>query len=419
MKKSTAYILLIVLMVVTIFVACHQQPKTNSPEVIESDTYADFFGSVAKAEGNLSPEVKAAQRDFALRMLKAVHGENPEENVVISAQSISTALGMTYMGAQGQTEAEMAKVLGLEGLDKVAVASGYKQMAEAMTRSGDSKVKNANAIWVDEGFPLVKGFVDVMKGSFQAPVNSMDLQSDKAVPTINGWIKDNTDSMIDKLFTEPFTQDTSVVLCNAIIFDGQWTTPFESNRIFDRTFHGKEDQAVRIMYQDDDYMGKDGEGYRAVMIPYGEDERFQMVGVLPEGDMLSFLDDLDAETYASFFEGYEEQSDVTVGIPVMTLDEKIDLKETLSAMGMPTAFTQEADFAAMGDDLFIGKVLHRAKIEMDEKGTKAAAISAIEAPACAEPPEDPWEFIADRPFLFFIYDSENDLVLFSAKVLEV
>ena len=389
-------------------------PEVTIKPIALPDAVKAVFDEVAKAEANLSPKVQAAQMDFARRMLQAVNDEHTADNVVLSSQSITTALGMTYLGAKGETAEEMAKVLGIQGLDMTEVASGYKKMIAAMIESGDTTVEAANSVWVDKGYPIVPHFTTIVNDAFGADIKDIDLQSPEALPTINGWIEEKTNGMIDKLFDQAFGPADAVVLCNAIFFDGKWTMPFDPEMTIDGKFDGK---PARMMNRTDDIRGKDGEGYRAVMLPYGDDERFQMVGVLPEGDINSFIKDLDAEAFTGLFDDYAIVSNAMVSMPVFKVDEKVSLKDTLRAMGMPIAFTGNADFSNMGEALCISDVLHRAKIEVDEVGTKAAAATGV-VMRCTGVME-PWKFHADRPFLFFIYDSENDLVLFSAKVLEV
>ncbi len=420
MKKRACLLVLLSAMMIIGLVACAPMIVVDEPEPIQtlSVEERECLASIRKVDPTLSPEMQSAQMDFARRMLQAVNDEHKDVNVVISPQSISMALGMTYFGAKEETAKEMAKVLGIEGMDLETVAAGYKAIHSAMNQSVGTKIKNANTIWVDEGFPIVEQFVTTMINAFLAPVEAIDLQGEKALPTINGWIKENTDGIIDKLFTEPFSDFDRLVLCNAILFEGKWTTPFEPERTRDSTFHGQTDMPCHMMGRNDDILGKDGEGYRAILLPYGEDERFAMVGVLPDQDVNDFIDSLDQSSFISLFEGYEIKTNANIHIPVLKVDEQIALSDTLKAMGMIIPFTESmADFSGMGEELFISSVDHRACIDVDESGTKAAAVTAITASSSCV--REPWTFCADRPFIFFIYDSENDLVLFSSKVMTI
>ena len=417
MKTKASIIIILAVALLISCVSCQSAVKPPSVEAPPSEESIALFDTVAKASAGLSSEVRKAQMGFALRMLQALNDEHKDDNVVLSPQSISTALGMTYIGAKGETADEMAKVLGIEGLTMGDVASGYKRMAGALTDSGDTKVENANAIWVDEGFPIVGGFQSTMEGAFLAPVNSIDLQGDKALPTINGWIKKNTNDMIDKLFTEPFGDLDRVVLCNAIFFDGKWTMPFDPECTYDAPFDGKGN--VKMMKSEEPVQGKVGEGYTSVMLPYGDDERFSMVAVLPEGDVNTFIQGLDEDAFLELFKGYEEKDEAIVMLPKFKIDEKVSLKDTLKAMGMVIPFDGErANFDNMGPELSISDVLHRARIEVDEVGTKAAAVTGV-VMKCESAPMDQFIFRADRPFVFFIYDSQEQLVLFSAKVTQI
>jgi serpin B len=167
-------------------------------------------------------------------------------------------------------------------------------------------------------------------------------------------------------------------------------------------------------------MGNKGEDYISVSLPYGEDERFAMVAVLPD-DMDTFTDGLTEESLSGILNTFYEKHEALVQLPVFEMEQKLRLNDALCALGIEKAFSQnEADFTGMSEDdiLFIDEVLHKAKIKVDEEGTEAAAATSVDMALKAAPPTDRFEFIADKPFLFFIVDTENDLVLFTGKVLD-
>lgn len=143
-----------------------------------------------------------------------------------------------------------------------------------------------------------------------------------------------------------------------------------------------------------------------------------MVALLPDENVNHFIENLDTVTFKELFISYEPIHDAMIYLPVFKVDERVPLKEVLQAMGMEISFIENADFSLMGPDLHIEKVVHRAIIEVDEVGTKAAAATGV-VEANESAVEEPWTFNADRPFIFFIYDSEQELVLFASKVVDI
>jgi serpin B len=165
-------------------------------------------------------------------------------------------------------------------------------------------------------------------------------------------------------------------------------------------------------------MGHKGDDYTSVFLPYGEDERFAMVAVLPD-DMDAFLSSLDAQKLNAVLTTFETQQDPVLSLPVFELEEKIKLKDVLRSLGIQKAFTDGADFSPVSDTpLAIDEVLHKARIKVDEQGTEAAAVTAVIIRATGAM-LDRFEFVADKPFLFFIVDTQNELTLFTGRVMDL
>jgi serpin B len=175
-----------------------------------------------------------------------------------------------------------------------------------------------------------------------------------------------------------------------------------------------------MMSSREEVRGYQGEDYVSVRLSYGADERFTMIAVLPD-DMDAFIAGLDEQSFKDLTKVLLPVEDPVVNLPVLEMEQKVKLNDVLIALGMEKAFSpDEADFTEMAgaDILWIDEVLHAAKITVNEEGTEAAAATSVGMTLKAMPLEN-FEFIADRPFLFFIMDTENELVLFTGKVMDL
>ncbi|OPY92086.1 MAG: Serpin (serine protease inhibitor) [Syntrophaceae bacterium PtaU1.Bin231] len=363
----------------------------------------------------LSEDMKEAQLAFQLELLKALSADPGQEdkNLFFSALSLSAALTMACFGAGGQTREEMRDALGYGSMSDEEVAAAHKAILEAWADSGDSDFTSANSIWIDEGFPVKDGYIRAMNDTFSTQVVNIDLQGDGAVDQVNGWVGEATRGMIDQFLDKAQNPlaDVVLVLLNAIYFKGQWTVPFDPKDTREHDFAGTGSaRKVDMMSSRRDCMGYEGQDYRAVLLPYGDDERFAMVAVLPEGELDPFIDGLTPESLHALLTTFEEREGATVMIPRFEMEEELTLNDILIAMGMRSAFGG-ADFSGITDrSIFISQVLHKAKINVNEEGTQAAAASAVFFRESAG-----FQFIADRPFLFFIVDTQSGLILFTGK----
>ena len=360
------------------------------------------------------------QLKFNLALLKKL-GELEGGSLFYSPMSINAAMTMAYFGADGDTQQEMADTLGYGDMDITQVAAYQKYLLQSYVDSGDTAFTSANSIWIDNEIAAKQSYINTMKDVFETQVTNLDLQAAEAADTLNSWIDGATNGMITKLFEEgdDSLSRAMMVLMNAIYFKGEWTVPFDPEKTYDSTFNGAtETSDVKMMSSDETVMGHQGEDYTSVYLPYGKDERFAMVAVLPD-DMASFVGGLTAESLSGILSTFEEQEDPLLQVPVFEMEEKIKLKDALNALGIEKAFTDSADFNLMSDTpLAIDEVLHKAKIKVDEEGTEAAAVTAVVMRATGML-MDRFEFVADRPFLFFIVDTQNDLVLFTGKVCDL
>ncbi len=360
---------------------------------------------------------------FAFDIFNQVNSEDGGENVFISPLSISTALAMTYQGAEGTTREAMANALQLSGLDGEVLNESYKNLLRYL-KQADSKLQLDinNSIWIREGKPIKEEFLSVNKTIFDAYVTTLDFSQASAASTINKWIDDSTKGKIKKMIDPPIPSDIIMYLINAIYFKGQWSDQFDTKMTFGSRFNSMDGKTSDIMMMSrygTVIFGKTEE-YKAVRLPYGKGD-IAMYCILPEKgtDINDFVEQMNLEKWAEIRNTLKETKDVRLQIPRFNLEYGIkNLNDALTGLGMGVAFSNDANFSGMGDNIAISRVLHKAVIEVNEEGSTAAGVTVVEMKETSAV-MDPPEFIADRPFVFIIADDETGSILFMGKVLSI
>jgi serpin B len=413
--------LAIVLILVILMVGCAGTAKgallqSDKPRLTSDATDAEMA------------ELVAGNSAFAFDLYQVLREGN--DNLFYSPYSISLALAMTYAGARGETEQQMADTLHLilsqdrlhpafNGLDLELASRG--EGAEGKDGEG-FRLNIVNAIWGQEGYEFLPEFLDVLAENYGAGLRLLDFENapEESRVTINDWVSDQTEGRIEDLIPKGTINTwTRLVLANAIYFDAAWLHPFKAERTHDGTFHLLDggEVTVPMMAQTESFPYTEGEGYQTVELPYDGGE-LSMVILLPEaGQFEAFEGSLDAERVSSILKGVKPE-DVRLTMPKFTFDSSFKLAETLSDMGMPDAFLYKvADFSGMDGtgELFIGEAIHKAFVDVDEAGTEAAAATAVVGPGAAPPP--PIEVTVDRPFVFLIRDIETSAILFVGRVV--
>lgn len=364
---------------------------------------------------------------FALDLYQSLRSENG--NLILSPFSISLALAMTYSGARGETEAQMADVLNFSGQEQTHAAFNALDLTledNPLTLDKDQEpmqLSIANSVWAEQTFTFLPDFLDTLSVNYGAGIHLLDFinKPEPSRKEINDWVSNETKDKINNLLPEnAVTPDTKMVLVNAIYFKVDWLDPFDADDTYDGTFKlldGSE-VIVPMMGQRMDIPYVVGDGYAAADLPYAGESAVMTLLVPDEGrfeEIESQLsNDLLKEVLASL-----TIADVTLRMPKFEYESSFSLSDSLAGLGMPLAFDDgQADFSGMTDqqDLYIGNVIHKAFVAVDEKGTEAAAATAvIMEGATAMQPEN--MLYIDRPFLFFIRDVETGQILFVGRVL--
>ena len=366
---------------------------------------------------------------FALNLYQQLAVEKPEANLFFSPYSISTALAMTYTGARGETAAEMADVLHFDRPqpEVPAAFANLEQRLADVGKSGQVTLHTANSLWYHQDYQFKQEFMESGRQSFNAELAAVNFAKDTegARRRINQWVAGRTADKIPELL-QPGVLDTltRLVLCNAIYFKGDWATQFSAKATKPDDFFVSSEQMVQVPMMSQKmkirYAARDG--FSMVELPYQGGD-LSMVVLLPEAkDGLQSLESrLNRTDFAAWLGELDKarEREVVVQLPKFKLSSQFGLKPTLSAMGMPTAFSRKSDFSGMDGtrDLYISAVVHQAVVEVNEQGTEAAAATAVVV-GVRSASIKPLIFRADHPFLFLIREKQTGAILFLGRMLD-
>jgi serpin B len=420
MKKRFTKIIIIVLTAVfslsclTVFTGCSGAGTSAAGIIIVSAEKSDEMAD------NISRELIGANNKFAFDTFRELLTEDKGKNIFISPFSITTALAMAYNGAETDTKDAMAEVLGFSGPGLEDLNSNFSQLLVAIQSADpDIELDIANSVWKRSGFEVKEDYLDRMAQYYYSTLQDLDFSRSDAPDIINEWIEDATRGKIDKMISE-IDAMVMMYLINAIYFKGDWTHPFDEK--FTRTddFYLEDgsivDAEMMKNYGDYKYSG-DGD-LEAVRLPYGRGMVSMYIMLPPEGTGLDpAIEKITGDSWNGFTGSFAERA-LNLRMPKFKIEYGIkDLLPPLTRLGMGIAFTDSADFSGMHPDLFISRVDHKAVIEVNEKGSEAAAVTVVEMQLTSAPAEL-IEFTVDRPFFFVIADDRTGTILFMGKVAD-
>jgi serpin B len=393
---------------VAAFVAC------SGPTDAGPDPIAELPRPLTAAE----QAVIAGSNAFGLDLLARVVSADDRPNVVLSPLSASMALGMTLNGAGGATFDSMRAALGFDGLSQQEINESYRELIDLLADLDPAvRFEIANAIWARDGVPFHPAFFDAVAAAFQATAESRDFADPETLEAINAWVRARTGGLIDSI-VEELDPALVMLLVNAIYFDGAWTDEFDPADTRAQPFTREDGSMVEVPMMTMDAVEVNrayGADYAAVELPYGGGA-FSMVIVLPweKTNVREWLAALDAETWSALVEGLAPGRLDLLAVPKYTLSFDAFLNDALRAIGMNVAFTDAADFTRMspiGDDMCVDFVRQRTLIEVDERGTRAAAVTAVGVGVVSVSGS-----VADRPFVMVIRERLSGTVLFLSLV---
>ena len=378
------------------------------------DTYA-----TAESVDSLS----GAMNGFSFEMYNEL-GINSDENVFFSPYSIFVALAMTYEGAHGDTAAQMKNVLGFEQNDEVSLCS-FGRIYNLLNIDSEYTLNTANALWTMKDYPFLEEYLSFIDNYYMGKATDVDFTNpSEAAEIINSWVEENTGGKIeDMLSSSDINPSTVLILSNAIYFKGLWMTQFDIEDTVDRDFEITPTDMVQVPTMvltgsEGSFNYSETDDLQILELPYKGDD-VSMIIILPKENNISSVEQMfNNENLATWMDSMYP-TNVDIYLPKFTHKTEYNLKEMLIAMGMDIAFSPDADFSGMNGygDLFIEKVLHKAFIEVNEKGTEAAAATTVHILERAAP-EQPKIFDANHPFIYLIQHKETETILFMGKVVD-
>lgn len=413
----------------SILIVCSCQ-AANASNLVKSDKPYNTAPMNASDETFIS-QIKG-NNQFAFDLYSQL--KSSDGNIFFSPFSISTALAMTYEGARGNTEKQMRDALKFiepkKDLHKAFNTLDLmlqRQMQDAKKSDPKSafRLEIANSIWAQRDFNWLSSFLDVLAVNYNAGIYTVDFikAAEQARIAINKWVEGKTHEKIKDLIQPGVLDDTTrMVLVNAIYFYGQWLYEFKKEDTYDEPFSLLDGSQVNVpmMHHTEHHNYYKGEIYEALELEYKDCEVVMDI-ILPEmGKFTEFESQLSNMILEEIITNMKP-TEIILTMPKFKSDATFELSKTLKAMGMTDAFNPNAaDFSGMDGekDLFISEVIHKAYVAVDEKGTEAAAATAVVMKLSAAPVEQGIVVKIDRPFIYMIRDKKSGAVLFLGRVLD-
>ena len=422
MKKHVMW-LAIALMMAMMTVSCsksddeattQEEIRPDEPLLNENNDRLDI--SLTRAE----QELVKGNNDFAFNLFRKVTSQKSE---IVSPISITYALGMLNNGAVGETQAEINKVLGFgeTGADGINDFC-RKMLTEAPNLDKLTKVMIANTIYMNKGYQLYSDFITKANTYYDVEPETRDFFDGQTLDVINQWGNDQTEGMIPEVLTEDEFDPSAVsFLLNAIYFKGAWAEKFDKGNTKDEAFTtetGTKKQ-VPMMHQEHKFNYTENEDCQALCLPYGNNA-YRMTILLPkEGKTVNDIAQmLTTETWQRY--RWMGDAIVDVKLPRFESQSDVDLKKVMAILGMPKAFTQDADFSNFCNvPTYIGLMKQVAKIKLNEEGTEAAAVTVIGMVDMVDVPSNPQRvnFHATRPFLYVISELSTGAIFFIGQYM--
>ncbi len=356
--------------------------------------------------------------NFALNLFSEMKGIGSN---VVSPMSVTYLMAMLANGAEASTREEIMDAIGAKDFDIDEMNAFYAYLIRrAKTADKQTTLNIANYIALNKEFKLKKKFASTIADSYQGAVESLDFTNPESTKRINGWCSEHTNNMIPTIIDQVEPSAVAYIL-NAIYFNGTWTDKFDKNNTKKEQFNGytRDIMYVDMMHRNAKYYYTSNDVYSAVTLPYGSGA-YSMTVILPnEGKFITDLTKtLNADTIASLRRNMEECL-VDLKLPRFTTEMKLPLKGIVAKLGAPSMFdSTRADFSSFANgNVYVSEMLQKAKIEVSEEGTKAAAVTMGMVKLTSMRPQEPRrvDFHCDRPFVYMIQDNYTGAILFMGQ----
>jgi serpin B len=365
-------------------------------------------------------ELIDADNEFGIDLFRRIaSSEVSPHNILISPVSTAIALGMTYNGAEGSTKSAFEETLRLQGFTRGEINTIHKELIQYLI-SADKQVnlEVANSIWHTKSFNVSSAFIDANRQYYNAEVNSLDFSDPISIRIINNWISENTHTRIQNVL-DYLPPDAKMYLINALYYNGLWKTEFNVKNSFTGVFYGESAEIpVHYMKNTNSYSFYENELFSAIELPYGSGKFVMNIFLPHKGKGIDdILEQMTAVNWKLWMGGFVEYDKIMIQIPKFKFQYRSLLNDWLCSMGLEEAFDNRADFSGINRDaeLFISRVIHQTFIDVNEKGTEAAAVTVIEIKETSAGSEIR-QFIANRPFIFSIREKNTGALLFIGKI---
>jgi serine protease inhibitor len=376
-------------------------------------------GKMDRAQLDLADKaISHASNQLAFDLLKRLEIAHPKQNIFISPTSIETVLAMLSLGATGQTKTEINSVAHLT-MPSSQLGQSFKSFLDQFRHlDSETTLQNANAVFVDKGWRMLPAYVATTKDDLYASVQSCQFNDSKSADEINSWIASKTSGKIKNVIQGNLSSEQGVVLVNATYFKSTWQNQFNPSVTRDDEFHTDlKTVTVPMMHVTEHFnCGKD-EGAEFIELPYADGRLSALIVMPTQDDLQEYTKRLNATTYSALFKGMHKR-EAHVGMPRFKSSYKNDMVLTLQGAGMKKAFTSQAEFGNMcpNKSFSVGYFLHATYLDVNEKGTEAAAATVAEGAKGLSFPT--WSMDVDHPFLFFIINNSDRSILFSAAIYD-
>ncbi|NOR44451.1 MAG: serpin family protein [Candidatus Delongbacteria bacterium] len=373
---------------------------------------------------NINYKASDSNNEFMMKMYNKLILDKKNDNIFFSPFSISSALAMTFAGSDGNTEVQMANALEFSSNTDIFHKdfSTVTNRINEIGKKGKVQLSIANSLWMQKGYTFLDEFTKIGKEYYNAEIENLNFaESDKSRKIINQWVEDKTNNKIKDLIPKGILDAlTRLVLTNAVYFKGEWKEQFKKTRTQEKTFHtfkGK-DVPAKMMYNKARYGYYENDKFQFLEMPYKGDDVSMFVFLPKDKKGLPDIEKImDMELINTSIKEIVKK-DVKVYFPKFKLGLSYELSKLMKNLGMNDAFSKKADFSKMtgNKELYISAIIHKTFIEVDEKGTEAAAATAVVMRMKSAMPTECPEFIADHPFFYFIRENSTGTILFTGRM---
>lgn len=409
-------IILLLCLAIILLTACTQNQRKLNDRIINEPIEYDPVAH---------EHIVAANEQFALQLYETLVRQSAEQPVFISPLSISLALAMAYNGADGETKQQLADALQLSGMTMEQVNSSLGALQQQIVSADpDVALAIANSIWTRKGISFHKHFLGTNQHYYGAEMRQLDFNRHDAADTINDWVARHTEQKINEIIQGPIANEAVMFLINAIYFKGDWTKPFQENRTREAPFYLSNGETIThpLMSQTGPFDYMENDHFQAIRLPYGKEEKISMLVFLPResSDLNAFHSMLTTDNWSKWRDEFVNVEG-SIQLPRFTMQYEETLNDVLKSLGMIDAFSpQSANFSNMlqtsaNANTYVNTVKHKSMIEVNEVGTEAAAVTALDA-AGSSMPINTFNMSVNRPFFFTILEEANGTILFMGAV---